>query len=72
MSIPTYKIVSRGGLHYVFGYVGKRGGRAQYMQLSEGLATREEADAARGRYAGSTASAKAELRGWSGGFNVND
>src|ERR1700755_166772 len=43
MSIPTYKIVRRDGLHYVFGYVGKKQGRALYMQCSSGFATEDEA-----------------------------
>lgn len=66
-NLPTYKIVSSGGLFYVFGYVG--GGK--YMQVSDGLTQGAARDALR-RYIGSEQSQRAELQGWGGGFNIND
>lgn len=58
--IPNYKIISRAGLHYVFGFVGD----GKYMQMGEGLASREAASDLMRRHRGCEASAKANLAAW--------
>jgi len=67
MRRSTYKVITRDGLHYVFGYVG--GGK--WMQSSDGMRSKVAAEKAAKRYARAEASAKAELAGWSGA-SIND